>query len=191
MQIYNVSNNNQFNSSTIEKTSTNGQQTKNTEDKEIKEEYIQMELQDDKITHKNPTYKIDRATIQKLKAESEKNYNHLRELVRQLLERQGMTFQDIGNLEDGIKIDEQARLEAQAMIDEGGPLSPENVSDNIVNFAKAISGGDKSKLDKLKSAIEKGFKEVEDMFGGQLPEISYKTYDLVMQKLDAWEKEEE
>lgn len=37
------------------------------------------------------------------------------------------------------------------MIGEGGPLSPEVVSDRIVEFAKAISGEDKEKIDMLRA----------------------------------------
>ena len=59
----------------------------------------------------------------------------------------------------------------------------------MVNFAKAISGGDKSKISILRDAIEKGFKEAEEAFGGVLPEISHKTLERTMEKLDDWEKE--
>lgn len=68
-------------------------------------------------------------------------------------------------------------------------MSPEKVSDRIVEFAKAISGGDKSKIDTLRDAIEKGFAEAARVLGGELPEVSQKTYDLVMQKLDTWAQE--
>jgi hypothetical protein len=34
--------------------------------------------------------------------------------------------------------------------------------------------------------VDKGFNEALEAFGGTLPEISYKTYDAVMEKLDAW-----
>ena len=61
-------------------------------------------------------------------------------------------------------------------------------SDTIVYFAKAISGGNKSKLDKLIAAIDKGFSEAGKALGG-LPEISMKTYDRIMEKLDVWKNE--
>lgn len=139
---------------------------------------------------KKATYaKPDRATIQRLKEESNQAYHQLREMVRQLLERQGLTFRDLATFEGDIPIDEKTRLAAQAAIDEGGPMSPESVSDRIVDFAKAISGGDKSKLETLRGAIEKGFKAAAEAFGGKLPEISHKTYAMIMEKLDAWGNE--
>ncbi|SHH37186.1 hypothetical protein SAMN02745221_02217, partial [Thermosyntropha lipolytica DSM 11003] len=41
------------------------------------------------------------------------------------------------------------------------------------------------KIEMLRGAIIEGFKAAEAVLGG-LPEISKKTYELVMQKLDAW-----
>ena len=36
---------------------------------------------------------------------------------------------------------------------------------------------------------EKGFKEAEKAFGGELPEISHETFKRTMEKMDAWENE--
>lgn len=142
------------------------------------------------ITYDKPSYKIDADAIERLKAEAEKNYESLRQLVRQLLERQGIKLEDALSGEVTLEIDEETRLEAEAAISDGGPLSPENVSDRIVEFAIAISGGDKSKLSLLKDAIDEGFQAAAKVLGGSLPDISYETYDLIMEKLDAWANEE-
>lgn len=141
---------------------------------------------DIKVTYQKPTTKPDMATIERLKEESDRAYGQLRELVRQLLEKQGLTFKDLEGLETTVKIDDETRLKAQELIGEGGPLSPEKVSDRIVEFAIAISGGDKSKIDMLRSAITKGFEKAASILGGQLPEISQRTYELINKKLDAW-----
>ncbi|MDF2547684.1 MAG: hypothetical protein K0R93_2582 [Anaerosolibacter sp.] len=156
----------------------------------IQDKYTPSQNNIKKATYDKPNTKADEKTIQKLKEESEKNYRHLKEMVRQLLERQGLTFQDIENPDTIVEIDEEARTEALKMIGEGGPLSPEVVSNRIVEFAKAISGGDKAKYETLKTAIDEGFKEAERILGGKLPEISQKTYTMVMEKLDRWVKEE-
>lgn len=141
---------------------------------------------ENKANYKKTTHIYDKATIQKLKAESERTYESLRRLIEELLKRQGKTIKLIDPTEV-IEVDEQARLEAQQMIAEDGPLGAEAVSQRIVDFAIAISGGDKSKLDSLKAAIDEGFKQAEKILGG-LPEISRQTYDLIMEKLDNWEK---
>ena len=40
-----------------------------------------------------------------------------------------------------------------------------------------------------KDAFKKGFKQAEETWGGELPEISQKTYDAVLEKFDAWANE--
>jgi len=134
--------------------------------------------------------KVDQATITQLKEESERAYGNLKRMVEELLKRQGMTWQDADSGKE-FTVDETARTQAQAQIADGGDLSPEKVSDRIVEFAKTLSGGDKTKFDTLKRGIEDGFKEATRILGGKLPEVSQKTYDLVMEKLDKWANETE
>ncbi|HHT96823.1 MAG TPA: hypothetical protein GXZ90_02870 [Clostridiales bacterium] len=148
---------------------------------EPKDEYISQTIE-----KKNTYAKPDKAELSRIMEESNKAHENLRQLVKQMLEKQGLTFNDLADGEY-IKIDEDTRIKAQEMLD--GPMSAENVSDNIVNFAKAISGGDKSKAETLRGAIDKGFAEATKAFGGSLPEISTKTHELIMSKLDAWMSE--
>lgn len=153
------------------------------------DEYIPSE-KEQSVVYEKPSYKADANTIERLKAESEQAHEQLKNLVRQLLEKQGMTFEELASGKKEFVVDEEARTEAQAAISEGGSSSPENVSDRIVDFAKAISGGDKSKFELLKNAIEEGFSQAAEALGGALPEVSQKTYDLVMEKLNNWQAEE-
>jgi len=132
----------------------------------------------------------DTIDISILKEEADQAHAHLRQIVEDLLRRQGYELHQLEDLDpEDIQVDQQARDEAKQMIQEGGPLSPEKVSDRIVNFAKSISNNDSSRLQVLKDAIEEGFEQAKDFFGGELPEISQETYDLIHEKLDAWEKE--
>ncbi|UNC91724.1 hypothetical protein [Candidatus Contubernalis alkaliaceticus] len=127
--------------------------------------------------------------IARLKKKSEETYQTLRMIVSQLLERQGYTLEQLkGNSIESFEVDETARAEAAQLIADDGPLGPEAVSSRIVDFAIAISGGDTSKLDKLKGAIDKAFKLVEEQLGS-LPEVSLRTYDMIMEKLDSWAAE--
>ena len=141
-----------------------------------------------KSEKKNIRHIYDKNTILKLKAETDKAYDSLRRIVEELLTRQGKTFKLLGP-DTIVEVDEKARLEAQELIGPDGELGVEKTSQRIVDFAIAISGGDKSKLEDIKRAIDKGFKEAERVLG-ELPEISRQTYDAIMEKLDAWEKEE-
>ena len=141
----------------------------------------------EKVEEKYITY--DKTAVDKLKAEAEQRHANLRNMVKELLKRQGLTFKDV--FEDGkeVKVDEQTRLEAQASIEEGEEYSVDAVATRIVDFAKAISGGDKAQIGKLKAAIEDGFKQAKEALGGDLPEISQKTYDEVMKRMDEWANE--
>lgn len=156
--------------------------------------YQRQAISPKKLTYDNPQYKPDLEAIQKLKTELDQTQERVKQLMIAMFQRQGL---DVPNLSDikiadlkNIKIDKTAQKEAEAMIADGGELSAENVSNRIVDFAKAISGGDRSKLDLLKSAIDEAYDEVKKEFGAEeLPEVTQKTYRMIMAKLDAWGKE--
>ena len=170
----------------IDKNKQENKEVKNNQ--EIVDKFEKSEVQK-KATYGKPVSKKDQQTIADIKAEVDQIHSNLRNLVEKLLAKQGMTFKDLKTGGADIKIDAETRAEAQKAIDEGGELSIENVSDRLVNFAKAISGGDKSKITLMRDSIEKGFKEAEKAFGGTLPDISYKTRERAMEKLDMWENE--
>lgn len=156
------------------------------------DEYVKVSQTETKATYDRPKG-ADTESIQRLKDESDQAYSQLKDIVRQLLERQGLSFQDIlateGDEAPEVEVDDEAVQEAQALIAEGGSLSPEAVSDRIVEMAMAFAEDDPEKMGLMRSAIEEGFKAAEDLFGGQLPDISYTTYDLIQEKLDAWEQQ--
>lgn len=129
----------------------------------------------------------DKLSIDMLKQESDKTFLQLKKLVEEMLLKQGKSL-SLLNPREVVMIDKSTRSEANDLIGPDGPLGIEAMSDKIVDFAKAISGGDKSKLAILRKAIDKGFKEAEKTLGG-LPDISRKTYDRIMDKLDKWEDE--
>ncbi|SES95522.1 hypothetical protein SAMN05660297_00996 [Natronincola peptidivorans] len=163
-----------------------GKEKKTPANKEVQVEAAANDQQVKKVTYDKPKEASHEKTIAALKKESEKAYQQLRQLVEQLLKRQGYSWDKIKEKDfDELQIDSQAIEEAEALIAEDGLLGAEKTSERIVQFAIAISGGDKSKLEELKAAIDKGFKEVENMLGG-LPEVSQKTYQLVMEKLEQW-----
>lgn len=129
----------------------------------------------------------DKVTIEQLKKDSERHYENLIRIVEDLLKRQGMSLNKL-TPQDIVNVDEATRAKAAEQIGPDGPLGVEALSESIVDFAKAISGGDKSKLAMLKDAIKQGFDEAKKILG-ELPEISRQTFDRVMEKLDMWENE--
>lgn len=129
----------------------------------------------------------NRTTIDQLKKDSEKSFANLKRMIENMLRKQGQSL-NLMNSKDMVNIDEETRAEANALIGPDGPFGVEAMSDTIVNFAIAISGGDKSKLNTLIAAIDKGFREAGRILGG-LPDISLKTYDRIMEKLNDWKNE--
>ena len=65
-------------------------------------------------------------------------------------------------------------------------ISEKAPSERILSFAMALTGGDPDKIEDMKDAFIKGFKEATKAWGKELPELSQKTYDKVMEKFDAW-----
>ncbi|MFH2123548.1 MAG: hypothetical protein ABIJ50_08730 [Pseudomonadota bacterium] len=116
-------------------------------------------------------------------------FDLLRGLVLNILKEQGVDFKVATGAETGIQEIDISRLsqeDAQALIADDGYFGVKQTSDRIVDFAIAIAGGDPSRLAAIKEGVDKGFNEALDAFGGQLPDISYDTYDAVMEKLDKW-----
>ncbi len=157
---------------------------------EITSPEVALEIgnQENVATYSKPApRKPDLEAISELKRQADVALAPLRQMVEELLKGQGMTFKTAmeGEMVD---ITPEMRAEAQKQIGDGGAFSAENLSTSIVDFAKAISGGDKTKFDLLKENIQKGFDEAKKVFGGKLPEISEKTLELAMSKLEEWAK---
>ena len=75
---------------------------------------------------------------------------------------------------------------AQEDISEDGFWGVKQTSERILNFAKAITGGDPEKMEKMRNIVDKAFKQVAGIFGGldKMPEISQKTYEAIMEGFD-------
>lgn len=138
----------------------------------------------------NSSYKKDNAAlIAQLKADSENRVNQMKDLVTQMFEKQGIT---LGTADDMWKIlakgdftaDPATIAQAKEDISEDGYWGVKQTSERIFEFAMALSGGDEETMEKMKDAVEKGFKLATKSWGQELPEISGNTYDAVMEKFD-------
>lgn len=132
------------------------------------------------------TTKINAEEINRLWAETNKATENLRNMVEELLKSQGKTFKDVLSGKEELIVDEKTRAAAQQAISENGEWGVNAVSDRIVAFAKAVSDNNPEMYDKLMSAIDEGFAQAEKAFGGQLPDISKKTYDEIHRKMEEW-----
>lgn len=141
-------------------------------------------------------YTPNTTLVQQMKADQEKLQSQLMSYVQKSLMGQGnalATGDDIWKFlaSGNYTVDEAARIEAQKSLEEGGYWSAESTSDRIVDFAKALTGGDPSQIEKMRNAIDKGFKEATKAWGKDLPDITNDTYDLIQKKLDEWAKSAE
>ncbi len=109
----------------------------------------------------------------------------------------GMAVEDLqtsvadlkAGLENGtIQVDQETIDKAKELTSEDGYYGVKQTSGRILDFAKAISGGDTSKADILKDAIQKGFDSAAELWGGmdKAPQITKDTYDAVMKGFDEW-----
>lgn len=135
------------------------------------------------------TYTQNTNLVNKLKADAEAHAQQLQNIVQQLMGKQGQTY----NTANGIwsflaggnfTVDAATQAQAQKDIAEDGYWGVEQTSDRIIDFATALTGGDPDKIEEMREAFKKGYKAAEDTWGGQLPDISQRTYDAVMQKFD-------
>lgn len=151
-------------------------------------------------TTKKATYsanpKVDQATIDKLKADAEARFANLASLVDKLLTKQGQTYQyaTLSDLMTAVKdgkvaVDPEVVAQAKKDVAEDGYWGVEQTANRIVDFAKALTGGDPEKVEEMRKAIEKGFGSAAETWGDELPEISQNTYDRVNELLDEWATE--
>ncbi len=133
----------------------------------------------------------DRKTIvDQLKADQEKREAQLTSLVQDMLSKQTNAFGAANNIwrflaSGNYTVDEETQKKAQEDISEDGYWGVEQTSDRIVSFATALAGNDADALEEMREAFLKGYEQAEDAWGGELPEISQKTYDAVLEKIDS------
>ncbi len=143
--------------------------------------------------------KVDADTIAKLKADADARLAQLKGIVEQLLSKQGKVSNTVsiweqfknGIMDGTIEVDEATAKQAQEDISEDGYWGVKQTSERILDFAKALAGNDSEKAEQMRKAITEGYEAAAKLWGGELPEISQKTYDAVMKGIDDWKKQDE
>ena len=133
-------------------------------------------------------YKPDTNLVAKMKADAEARTAQLQSLVEKMLTKQGQTYgtaNDIWSIlsSGNFTVDPATKAQAQADIAEDGYWGVSQTSQRILDFATALTGGDPDKIEEMRSAFQKGYKQAEKTWGGELPEISKKTYERVKDRL--------
>ncbi len=83
-------------------------------------------------------------------------------------------------------VDAKTKAEAQAAISEDGYWGVSKTSQRIFDFAHALVGDDPEKMKKMQEAVEKGFKQAEEAWGGSLPSISGETHTAINKLFDEY-----
>ncbi len=174
-------------------------------------------LEISKKTEDKTSKKISQEELAKIMKDAEKDAKQFTNFINKVMGNQGknsiianfgkanggeddsfsMTLEELtssvadlkAGLENGtIQVDQETIDKAKELTSEDGYYGVKQTSERILDFAKAISGGDTSKADVLKDAIQKGFDSAAELWGGmdKAPQITKDTYDAVMKGFDEW-----
>ncbi len=129
------------------------------------------------------------ALINSLNQQLDAHVQQMQNLVNQLLggKTEGITqtladtYRQLAEAADPETI-EQAKKD----IAEDGEWGVEKTSERMFEMAKALSGDDPTKADEMIAAVKKGFKQATEAWGEDMPEISQKTVDATIKKLEEW-----
>ncbi len=94
----------------------------------------------------------------------------------------GLDLNSIGY--NGKPLNELTQDEAKALISDDGFFGIPKTSERIADFVLAGAGDDVEKLKAGREGILQGYKQAEKSWGGELPEISQKTLEKALEKVD-------
>ena len=140
--------------------------------------------------------KPDANLVAKLKADSDARISQMKSLVEQMISKQGQTLGKTDSIwsflaSGNFTVDAATKSQAQADIAEDGYYGVKKTSERMFEFAMALTGGDVDKMKEMQSAVEKGYKQAEKTWGGNLPDISKQTLDATNQMFEDYYKEQE
>ncbi|MBC3917636.1 hypothetical protein H8L32_09145 [Undibacterium sp. CY18W] len=127
--------------------------------------------------------------LQALLEESDRKAQEIVNLIKPLVEQQGLNLSKVVSGEQKISASPETIKAAQTAVADGGEFSVQKTAERILSFAKAAIGDDPAKLDKITAAVEQGFKEASDILGGSLPDISKQTLESIRTEFSRWKSE--
>jgi len=127
--------------------------------------------------------------VAQLKADQEARMAQMQSLVTKMFSKQGITIATADDMWKALangefEADAETIAQAKEDISEDGYWGVKQTSERIFSFAQALAGDDEEKMQQMKEAVEKGFKEATKVWGKDLPEISSKTLDAVNSLFD-------
>ena len=84
----------------------------------------------------------------------------------------------------GKPITELTSKEAEELVDDGGFFGIDETSSRVSSFVIDLVGDDIEALTQARSGVVQGFEEAEKLWGGKLPDISYKTQEKTLSLID-------
>ena len=131
------------------------------------------------------------ALVKSLKADLDNQMARFTNMMTQMFQKQGIS----ANLSQGndfwrfmasgnYSVDAKTKAEAQAAISEDGYWGVSKTSQRIFDFAHALAGDDPEKMKEMQAAVEKGFKQAEEAWGGSLPSICGDTHAAIGKLFD-------
>lgn len=144
------------------------------------------------VVYESSMSESDRAAlIKQLKSDTETRMNSFKNMVADMLNKQGFAVKNSDDMwkmlaKGNYTVDAATASQAKDAISENGYWGVNQTSDRMFEMAKAFSGGDSEKMEKMMDAFKKGYAQAEKMWGGKLPEISQKTYDAMFEKYEAY-----
>ena len=178
-------------------TASSEEKSKDTEVKEKTQAAAVFEKSDDSDTKSASSAKESDRTkiIRQMQADVASRQQQLLNIVQKMMGKQAKAY-GIANSDNDeesmwrflakgdFTVDAATKAQAEADIAEDGYWGVKQTSERILDFATTLAGNDPEKLEKMRAAFEKGYAQAEKTWGGELPEISKKTFDAVMKGFD-------
>lgn len=168
------------------------------ESKETTDKVVKTETAASKISAKvGKMTESERSNlVSKLQADQEARHKQLTDMVQKLFSTQANKYGQSNDMwrflaSGNFTVDAATKTQAQADIAEDGYYGVKKTSERMFEFAMALTGGDVDKMKEMQSAVEKGYKQAEKTWGGNLPDISKQTLDATNQLFEDYYKEQE
>ena len=128
--------------------------------------------------------------VNSLKADLDNQMNRFTNMLVHTFQKQGITaaagsdefWRTIAS--GNFTVDAKTKAEAQAAISEDGYWGVSQTSQRIFDFAAAVAGDDVEKMKEMQAAVEKGFQQAGQAWGGDLPSICGDTHTAVGKLFD-------
>ncbi|MDE6959408.1 MAG: hypothetical protein K2P27_00960 [Lachnospiraceae bacterium] len=157
----------------------------------VKKDVDQAEFSKDTAVTKKMSDSERSALVKSLKDDLNNQMSRFTNMMTQMFQKQGIT----SNLSQGndfwrfmasgnYTVDAKTKADAQAAISEDGYWGVSQTSQRIFDFAHALAGDDPDKMKEMQAAVEKGFKQAGEAWGGDLPSICGDTHSAVNKLFD-------